>query len=260
MTVDFLSLGELEIGVEWGRSSKNRKWSRAIDGRVTSCHFLWIEPRIRPDREDPVHGQVTQVASDCGTIVVAGEGVVDAAVSELARQVVRAVVESEMMTFPLLASEDVPVSVCKEQVTRYGPTPTSLSAIDAGAEAVLAWACANVVTQWVKAAREWSDRAAIAQPVRDLGATSDLLTASLLWHYHDRALEYSDANYERQWKLERWLLNHPPTEVFTTSPNESVVAELVSYHYPFWDRAYFCFFSPWDDFKSPTAPGIVKEL
>jgi hypothetical protein len=266
-----VNASDLSISLDWATGRRNTAWSRALDGRVVSSHYLWIETSsadLDSTRRGPVVGCaensrcceiLADVTSDCGRIVAAGRPSVDESVRERVQLTLDLLAASKMDTFPLLSGGVIPVNACTEVTGAGRDGVTATGSPDEIAESVLTFASHVVISRWQEAMSEWGARSSPAQPLRGLNAIVALLAGSLQYEYYRRSgnvrAPWRDirAAVARQDVLTSELLRTPPSAIFHSSPNESIVAELVSYHYPFWDRAYFCFNSPWDSFRIPTA-------
>jgi len=261
----------LPISIENAEGRRNRLWSRALDGRVVSSHFLWIEtsseglnkmlrtelsaPCVRTTRCCEV---VAETASESGKVLAAGSRDLAPGVRESAQRALEVLTDARMTTFLLLAGGVVPIGHCAAGPDPVGIQLDDMRSPDCTAEAFLAWASRIVLTRWQATLSAWVERGQADQPLRDLEAVIALQTLCLQFEYYQRSIPIhipwrNGGQADSRIKdLASQLISTPPTAIFTTSPNESIVAELVSYHYPFWDRPFFCFNSPWDSFHAPS--------
>jgi hypothetical protein len=200
---------------------------------------------------------LAEIASECGKVVATGSDSVGAEARDSLQLALDVLAEVNMTTFPLLAGGAIPIGRCDDVASAGIVELSDGGSPDDLAEAILAWASRAVLTRWQAVLSEWTRRGPAIQPVRDLAEVIALHTRCLHYEYYQRSKliqtpwRCTGMPGTRLGVLMAELLQTPPTVIFTSSPNESIVAELVSYHYPFWDRAYFCFNSPWDDLHVP---------
>ncbi|MFF0087084.1 hypothetical protein ACFYR1_46630 [Streptomyces canus] len=173
----------------------------------------------------------------------ASRRVVDAALTLLSA--------TRMLTFPLLAGGQVVIAAAVPHASHAVLELQEHWDAHDTATNILALSSRTVLQSWYDALEEEG----ADQPLRPLRDVARLLSGCLAHEYYVRRIRSAsdalghESLEQRRDALAEQLLEFTPRDVFTESPNESVVAELVSYYYPHWDRRYFAFHSPWDNFR-----------
>jgi hypothetical protein len=268
--------------IEPGIQERNRRWARGLDGRTVWSHVLWIEPIL-----DTIHGEdrhdldanrkrARSYLSAAGVdvrvsdllprtspadydrdygawppLVVTGPSA-DAA--ECAQVLEGALAELEATGFDYvveLALGAVAVGVEIPAVRFVGTLPQGLPAIGA-AKNLLCSASRELLAQWYEAVR-YGNEHGLGHPLRDFNAVAALFSDCLSDEFDTRRTERGlprhidpDDDQARHDRLARLT----PADLFVADNQESIVAELVSYVYPLWDRVRYTIDSPFDGYRS----------
>ncbi|GAB2695101.1 hypothetical protein [Kitasatospora kifunensis] len=267
----------LEIGREWAGSKRNRQWAHPLEGRTIWSHCLWIGNAVQalPGSFTPSgeHGpaccrgadlpQIASVHTEVGSFTVYGERLAGERTTAVLSAGLSLLADTQHLSLPVLSGgrilltngrpHDHPVLVADESWDA-DQCSVDLLAVSSGV----------VLRAWYAVLEEHAADSGAPQPIRAFEPTAQLLAACLEFEHCMRRLEMPLDGALRRGLVERrdrvgeFLFANSPDLIFTDSPNESIVAELVSYHYPYWNRSYFPFHSPWDTWRVKKSGGGIE--
>jgi hypothetical protein len=258
---------------DWALSVRNRRWARPLEGRVVWSHCTWIgapgEPLTQQVRR-AADGAFTccsgvqlepavDLGDDIGSFLVHHEASTDED-RALVAAAVGLLTRTRHTAVPVLAGGVVVTG------TAHGAHP--VVTLDGDADEVAARMLATtgrmVLASWYEVIGGMRAEGRTEQPLRDFDTVATLFADCLAFEHHQRRLETgvdgplaAELTRRRDAIGER-LHDTTPESVFVDSATESVVAELVSYHYPHWNRSHFPFHSPWDTFRVRQTSGGVE--
>lgn len=268
MTTRELAVRWPEKGPEWALSDRNRQWAHALEGRTVWSHCLWVGQPVKEPG----------VARCCGAHELKAATVVRDPVGDLAlyhdglsgerlrfvEHALGLLAETRHLTMPVLAGGAVLASAEASAHEHTVVEVADQSDVDGLAVDVLTYSARTVLTKWYAAMDAFCGRQGVApQSQRDYETVATLFTRCLAFEHYQRRIEQGAAGerhelVRRREALGQWLFEASPDQVFTGGVAESIVAELVSYYYPFWNRSHFPFHSPWDNFRVRTNIGGVE--